>query len=119
MGPAARSLPALGHRGVTAGNLGHTGLRLRRRSGCPLADYDRLPADLRAWLADALLPWSPRSAARAFARALARHGGNRAAAFADLDDLQEKRLSCTVPAGHVPDGAKLHRAHTPGPNHAP
>ncbi len=57
-----------------------------------MADYDRLPADVRAWLASAVLPWSPRSAARAFARALERRGGDRAAAIAALDALQRRQL---------------------------
>jgi hypothetical protein len=33
--------------------------------------FDRLPRDLRLWLHEAALPWSPRSAARAWARARA------------------------------------------------
>lgn len=84
---------------MRCGNLGRTGLRLRRRAADPMADYDRLPADLRLWLAAAALPWSPRSAARAFARALARHGGDRAAAFAELNGLQDRRLGSGAPAG--------------------
>ena len=58
-----------------------------------MTEYDRLPADLRAWLAQAALPWSPRSVARAFGRALARGRGDRAAALAELDRLQERRLA--------------------------
>lgn len=58
-----------------------------------MADYDRLPADLRAWLAQAALPWSPRSAARAFADALTRSPGNRAAALAELDRLEQRSLA--------------------------
>ena len=84
---------------MRCGNLGRTGLRLRRRAADPMADYDRLPADLRVWLAAAALPWSPRSAARAFARALARHDGDRAAAFAELDRLQDRRLMSGAHAG--------------------
>ncbi len=75
------------------GNLGSAGLPLRRRAADPMADYDRLPPDLRLWLSAAALPWSPRSAARAFARALARRAGDRAAALADLDALQAQRLA--------------------------
>ncbi|WP_324368919.1 DUF6525 family protein [Amaricoccus sp.] len=78
---------------MRSGNLGRTGLRRRRRDGCPMADYDRLPADLRVWLAAAALPWSPRSVARAFAKALARHPSDRAAALTELDRLQERRLA--------------------------
>lgn len=76
-----------------SGNLGRTGLRRRRGAGAPMADYDRLPPDLRAWLAQAVLPWSPRSVARAFGRALARRRGDRAAALSELDRLQTRRLA--------------------------
>ena len=38
-----------------------TSLRRRRRS-CPITQYDRLPPELRHWLAQAALPWSPVSA---------------------------------------------------------
>lgn len=58
-----------------------------------MVEYDRLPADLRAWLAAAALPWSPRSVARAFALALAQTPRDRAAALAALDRLQELRLA--------------------------
>ena len=75
------------------GNLGSAGLPLRRRAADPMADYDRLPPDLRLWLSAAALPWSPRSAERAVARARARRAGDRAAARADLDALQAQRLA--------------------------
>lgn len=61
-----------------------------------MADYDRLPAEVRAWLAGAALPWSPRSAARAFAHALTLHRGDMPAALAELDGLQERRLARTA-----------------------
>lgn len=54
------------------GNLGETRIRQKRRSGDPMREYDRLPPELRAWLASALLPWRPRSARRAFDRALSK-----------------------------------------------
>ncbi|MEL6234576.1 MAG: DUF6525 family protein [Pseudomonadota bacterium] len=54
-----------------SGNLGHTGLRLRRRSCDPMQVYDGLPAPVRRWLADAALPWSPSSARRLWQRACA------------------------------------------------
>lgn len=66
------------------GNLGRTSLPCRRRAADPMAEHDRLPADLRAFLHGALRPWSPRSVARAFARALAEAGGDRAEALARL-----------------------------------
>lgn len=74
-------------------NLGDTRLRRRRRDGDAMAEFDRLPPPLRAWLAAAALPWSPRSAARAFARASARHGSDTAAVLAELGRLEARRLS--------------------------
>ncbi|SEB08185.1 DUF6525 family protein [Rubrimonas cliftonensis] len=60
--------------------------RLRRRaSRNPMRDYDRAPPPLRAWLADAILPWSPKSALRVYERALGRSGGDIAAALTELD----------------------------------
>ncbi|WP_260349929.1 DUF6525 family protein, partial [Alloyangia mangrovi] len=46
----------------------------RRREGDVMSAYDRLPPELRAWLAQAALPWSPRSALRAWRGALVRTG---------------------------------------------
>ncbi len=40
-----------------------------------MRDFDRLPPELRAWLAQATLPWSPQSAKRIWQRA----GGGRSA----------------------------------------
>ncbi|WP_189371292.1 DUF6525 family protein [Tateyamaria omphalii] len=45
-------------------NLGQTSLRGKRRSGDPMRTYDALPAPLRLWLSQAVLPWSPISARR-------------------------------------------------------
>ncbi|WP_256368672.1 MULTISPECIES: DUF6525 family protein [unclassified Ruegeria] len=39
-----------------------SGLRPRKRQGCPMQAYDALPSELREWLANACLPWSPSSA---------------------------------------------------------
>lgn len=80
---------------MRSGNLGRTGLRRRRRDGCPMADFDRLPPDLRAWLAAAVLPWSPRSVLQAFGKALALHKSDRTAAIEELDRLEERRLALT------------------------
>ncbi len=55
-----------------------TSPRARWRNSDPMAAFDRLPADLRAWLAEAALPWSARPDRardrmnRAEARSLAR-----------------------------------------------
>jgi hypothetical protein len=50
--------------------------------------YDRLPAELREWLAGAVLPWRPASVRKAFERALA-ETGDRERALARLDALQD------------------------------
>lgn len=46
-----------------------TSLRRRARSDA-MGRYDRLPAELRLWLAGAALPWSAASALRLWQRAL-------------------------------------------------
>jgi hypothetical protein len=84
-----------------------TTLRRRRREGDPMAAYDRLPPPVRAWLAGARLPWSPRSAARAFAAAL-RETRDPQAALAALDALEARRLARDAAAiwgGHHPAAA--------------
>lgn len=74
------------------GNRGSTSLRRKRRSEDPMREYDRLPAELRAWLASALLPWRPRSVRRAFDRAVARTH-DPAGALRELDRLQERLVA--------------------------
>jgi hypothetical protein len=58
--------------------------------------YDALPADLRQWLADAVLPWSAESARRVWAKALKSARGDRQAAQAALSALERKRLKRDV-----------------------
>lgn len=77
------------------GNL-RTSLR-RRPARDPMREYDALPPPLRRWLAAACLPWSPRSARRLWTRALARHGGDIAAALACLDRAEERTLARDAP----------------------
>ncbi|WP_394153270.1 DUF6525 family protein [Loktanella salsilacus] len=55
-----------------SGNLGATRLRRRRACADPMRTYDRLPPPLRQWLAQAALPWSPKSCHRIWQRAAAR-----------------------------------------------
>ncbi|WP_240643690.1 DUF6525 family protein, partial [Paracoccus siganidrum] len=62
-----------------------TSLRRRRRP-CPIEEYDRLPPELRNWLAQAALPWSPHSALRLWRKYLRESAGNTSAA-------QDRRLS--------------------------
>ncbi|MEM6679272.1 MAG: DUF6525 family protein [Pseudomonadota bacterium] len=57
-----------------------------------MRDFDLLPAELRAWLAGAVLPWRPRSVRRSFERALARTGDRRLA-LAELDRLQQRLIA--------------------------
>ena len=66
--------------------------RRARPARDPMAEFDRLPADLRRWLAGAILPWSPRSAHRAYLRALSELRDPQAA-LARLDTLEATRLA--------------------------
>lgn len=44
---------------------------LRRRRADPMRAYDALPRPLRSWIAQAVLPWSPASCRRIWAKAQA------------------------------------------------
>lgn len=66
-----------------------TGLR-RRGTGCSMAQYDRLPAPARAWIAAAVLPWSAASVARLWRR-LARDCAGDVAQITARLDLAERR----------------------------
>lgn len=57
-----------------SGNLGRTRLTCRTRAGRQMQEFDRLPGPLRRWLAQAALPWSPRSARRIYSKELRRMG---------------------------------------------
>lgn len=71
------------------GNLGGTGLTRRRRREDPMREYDRLPPELRAWLASATLPWRPRSVLQTFRKFHARTA-NTATAIEELTRLEER-----------------------------
>jgi hypothetical protein len=60
-----------------SGNL--TSPRARWRRTDPMAAYDRLPPDVRLWLAGAALPWSADSVLRLWQRALRDTGCSNAA----------------------------------------
>jgi len=75
-----------------AGNL-QSGFPRRRRPARGMDAYDRLPAPLRGWLAQAALPWSVRSVRRLWRRAVARSGGDVAQALARLDAAEARRLA--------------------------
>lgn len=66
---------------------------LGRSGENPLADYDALPAPLRQWLAEAAMPWSPRSALRIWQRVLRRSGGDVARAQAEMSRIEAERLA--------------------------
>ncbi|TFL20156.1 DUF6525 family protein [Jannaschia formosa] len=70
-----------------------TTLGLSKAQRDNMAAYDALPAPLRAWLAEARLPWSPASARRAWRRALLRNFGRTKAALAEMDRLEDARLA--------------------------
>lgn len=70
-----------------------TTLKRRSRSGNPMAAYDRLPPELRAWLAEAALPWSAHSALRLWRKSLQRHGGDIGKARSQLSRIERRRLS--------------------------
>ena len=53
-------------------NRGKTSLKRKRRTRGGMKEFDRLPPQLRTWLASATLPWGPRSVERTYAKALAR-----------------------------------------------
>lgn len=69
-----------------------TTLRKQRRAEDPMREFDRLPPELRAWLAGAVLPWRPRSVRRAYEKAL-RQTRDRHEAFRELDLLQSRRIA--------------------------
>ena len=76
----------------TARNLRST-LTRRRCQGDAMAAYDRLPPPLRAWLAQAALPWSPRSAQRLWQKTLDRSRGDISAALAHLAQAEARMLA--------------------------
>jgi len=56
------------------GNRGASRLKARRRALDPMCAYDALPADLRAWMANAARPWSPTSCLRLWRKIMAEEG---------------------------------------------
>lgn len=74
-----------------------TSLRKRRRAGDPMREFDHLPRTLRIWLAEAALPWSPRSVRRLWSKALQQSGGCETRALAHLSEIEAKRLTHDAP----------------------
>lgn len=73
-------------------NLGTTSLRRKRRSCDPMRSYDALPVQLRRWLAEARLPWSPASARRLWLRACQK-GLSPEDALSALTKAEERTLA--------------------------
>ena len=73
-------------------NLGKTSLKRKRRNENPLLDYDRLPRELRAWVANAELPWRPRSVLKAYERAFSKTG-DRNKALNELNYIQHRLVA--------------------------
>lgn len=95
-----------------------THLRAKARTRDPMQDYDRLPPELRAWLAGAALPWRPGSVQKLFARAIARTG-DRARALAELDSAERRLVARDAAAIWGPDhpaarGLEIGVAHGAG-----
>lgn len=68
----------------------NSALSRRRKCGAPMQVYDRLPYELRQWLAAASLPWSPVSARRIWQKS----GGSAdpCAALNRLDVVEQAML---------------------------
>jgi Family of unknown function (DUF6525) len=66
--------------------------RAKWRAGNPMDAHDRLPPDLRRWMVNAALPWSPASALRLWQRAL-RETGCKQAALARLEAAERRSLA--------------------------
>jgi hypothetical protein len=96
------------------GNRGKTSLRVRRRCEDPMREFDRLPAELRVWLASAALPWRPRSVRRAYDKALAATG-DRSAALDRLTELQGRIVARDAAAIWGPDHPAVREPARPGP----
>jgi hypothetical protein len=57
-----------------------------------MREFDRLPAELRSWLASAILPWNPGSAQRAYAKAL-QQSQDTDGALRQLDQMQRRLIA--------------------------
>lgn len=73
-------------------NLGATSLKRRRKSGHGMREFDRLPSELRAWLAAAVLPWHPQSVRRVYNKAL-RRTQDKSEALAELDRVERRKIA--------------------------
>lgn len=69
-----------------------TSLR-QRQSTRPMDRFDRLPPELRSWLAQAALPWSPRSSLKLWNKCVKKSHGNSAEAVERLRRAEAKLLA--------------------------
>lgn len=84
-----------------AGNL-RTTLRRSRAAAPSMQHYDSLPPDLRRWLAQAALPWSPRSLRKLWSRFSVECAGDIRAIYRRLDQAEARALArdaCGLPGG--------------------
>lgn len=73
-------------------NRGRTSLKAKRRNENPMQEFDRLPPELRIWVARAALPWRAKSVRQAYERAVARTQ-DPTLALAELDKLQARLVA--------------------------
>lgn len=86
-----------GRRRRTGSNLGATALPRRSVARDPMQAFDALPPELRRWLANAALPWSPQSCRRIWLKAGA-SGASVAERLARLDRAERQTLARDQPA---------------------
>ncbi|UZD90585.1 DUF6525 family protein [Cognatishimia activa] len=75
----------------------NTHLRRRRRKANPMAEFDALPSELRMWLADAALPWSPHSVRKLWQKALRQSGGQSDQALAFMTSCEDRAIKKDAP----------------------
>jgi hypothetical protein len=83
-------------RGRVIGHNLATSLRGRRQSQ-PMQAYDRLPVELRVWLAGAALPWSAHSALKLWRRLCRECGSDAGARLRGLDRVEARMLARDAP----------------------
>lgn len=78
--------------------MGNLATSLKRRSrGRAMDRYDRLPPDLRRWLAGAALPWSPCSVLRLWRRLRQECAGDAEAIRRRMDQAEARMLARDAP----------------------
>ncbi len=75
----------------------NTNLRRHRRNTNPMAEYDALPRELRGWLANAQLPWSPKSVRKLWRKALLQNDGETRQALRFLSACEARLIEKDAP----------------------